>query len=390
MIEIKSFDTILTEMCDAFDVLISPKRISRSNTNIIYLLFKAAAKGFEIINNVCVVVYNKFDPAYCEIDDLNSVADIVGTERYLGSASGLHILVSNTKEDEDLTLPIGIYTYHLDADVSFEFEVTSPVLIEAGDYKTFVAMSNSVGDYPVTAQESITVETNAEVPDGLTFSCTDNAFLMGRKPESDLEFRKRVLSKTDRQFTVVELETEIKNLPYVFDCQLKFNPALNPIEFDGYEIPPKTALMFISGEYKNEIAEKFASKLIAPTLQTATSIPLYYNNHVFAEESYVVWATPFTKLPFDVNVTYKIDLTYNKKETAEEAMIKALRIRFVTEVHEDYVKEEQVYETLSALMLEGVNILSVQLSFNGSPIDYLEVPLSSIAEIDNVTFTGIE
>ena len=62
--ELKTFDTILTTICDSFDSLISPRTIARTNTNIIYLIFKAVAKGYEIINNVCVVLSNKFDPLY--------------------------------------------------------------------------------------------------------------------------------------------------------------------------------------------------------------------------------------------------------------------------------------------------------------------------------------
>ena len=30
--ELKTFDTILAELCDSFDTLISPKKIARSNT----------------------------------------------------------------------------------------------------------------------------------------------------------------------------------------------------------------------------------------------------------------------------------------------------------------------------------------------------------------------
>ena len=93
--ELKTFDTILTELCDNFDALISPKKILRSNTNIIYLLFKAIAKGFEVINNTCVILSNKFDPLYCSDDDLTSSASIVGTERHKGSATGLHITITN-------------------------------------------------------------------------------------------------------------------------------------------------------------------------------------------------------------------------------------------------------------------------------------------------------
>ena len=110
--EIKSFDTILTQMCDDFDLIISPKVMARSNTNVVYLIFKAIAKGFELINNICVVLSNKFDPAKCSEEDLVSVASLVGTERRKGSASGLRITVTNTDELSK-TLLAGVYTYQL-------------------------------------------------------------------------------------------------------------------------------------------------------------------------------------------------------------------------------------------------------------------------------------
>ena len=151
-----TFNEILTYLCDSFDELISPKKMARSNTNIIYLLFKAISKGMEIINNVCVVLDSKFDPARCDVADLNSVASLVGTEKLLGSATGLHILATNNG-DSAVTLTTGIYEYALDDDTKFIFEVFEDTEIEAGSYVTFIAMSEKIGSYPVTAQASIEV-----------------------------------------------------------------------------------------------------------------------------------------------------------------------------------------------------------------------------------------
>ena len=47
--QLKTFNEILTGLCDDFDYLISPRFIARTNNNIIYLLFKAIAKGYEVI-----------------------------------------------------------------------------------------------------------------------------------------------------------------------------------------------------------------------------------------------------------------------------------------------------------------------------------------------------
>lgn len=223
--EIKTFDTILTGMCDDFDSLISPKKLYRSNTNVIYLIFKAIAKGYEVINNVCVTLHGKFDPMKCEDDDLDSSASLVGTQRFSGSASGLKITIVNNGTST-ATLKKGFYTYKFTDDTSFIFEVLEDVILASGISTFYIAMSEEVGSYLVTEQSSIVVESLQTIPDGLTFSCSNNSALLGTLEESDIDFRKRILTKTDRQSAPVELEDELKNLPYIFDCKVKFNNTL--------------------------------------------------------------------------------------------------------------------------------------------------------------------
>ena len=220
--EIKTFDTILTDLCNTFDSLISSRTISRSNTNIIYLIFKAIAKGYEVINNVCVVLSNKFDPLYCSEEDLKSSASLVGTEKNQGSATGLHITVTNNGS-ASVTLLAGIYTYSFDEDTKFEFEVIEDTIIASGSHISFIAMSEKIGRFSVTAQSSIMVESSKAIPEDLVFSCSENSSLLGIPEETDLEFRERINSDTDRQNSMLELESEIRNLPYIFDCRVKFN-----------------------------------------------------------------------------------------------------------------------------------------------------------------------
>ena len=69
-----SFDEVLTVICDEYDRLIAPKKIRRSSKNIIYLLLKACAKGYELIANIIYALDGKFDPARCQDADLISVA----------------------------------------------------------------------------------------------------------------------------------------------------------------------------------------------------------------------------------------------------------------------------------------------------------------------------
>ena len=380
-----SFDEILTFLCDSFDTLISPRKISRSNTNIIYLIFKAVSKGLELINNVCVVLSNKFDPAKCDSSDLESVSALVGTERLQGSASGLHILATNNGT-EDVTILEGLYEYELDEDTKFIFEVLEDTVIPSESYVTFIAMSEKIGSYPVTAQSSITVTSVRDIPSDVTFSCTDNANLLGTTPETDLEFRKRILNRYDGQDAVVELETQLRNLPYLFDCRVKFNNTVVDVTYDGITIPPFTACIFFSGSPRSEIASVIANKLICPTVQLADSVAVEYENETFVSGKHTFYLNPFGNTDFVIDVLYKVDEQVISNYDATEKMRTHLYQYFLPEVHKDYVREDDVYNELESLNIAGVTILGVNLSVGGQAVDYVSVPVSRIARLQNVNF----
>lgn len=380
-----SFDEILTFLCDSFDTLISPRKISRSNTNIIYLIFKAVSKGLELINNVCVVLSNKFDPAKCDSTDLESVSALVGTERLQGSASGLHILATNNGA-EDVTILEGFYEYELDEDTKFIFEVLEDTVVTAGSYVTFIAMSERIGSYPVTAQSSITVTSVRDIPSGVTFSCTDNSNLLGTAPETDLEFRKRILNRYDGQDAVSELEIQLRNLPYLFDCRVKFNNTAIDVTYDGITIPPFTACIFFSGAPRSEIANVIANKLICPTVQLADSVAVEYENEIFVGGKHTFYLNPFGNTDFVIDVLYKVDEQVISNYDATEKMRTHLYQYFLPEVHKDYVREDDVYNELESLNIAGVTILGVNLSVGGQAVDYVSVPVSRIAHLQNVNF----
>lgn len=386
--EVKTFDTILTELCDSFDELISPLKITRTNTNVIYLIFKAISKGFEVINNVCVTLSNKFDPASCEVEDLDSVASLVGTERLAGSASGLHIIVTNNGESA-VTLLTGIYNYALDDDTTFVFEVLEDTEIASGSYITVIAMSENIGSFSVTAQDSIAVTSEQTIPTDLSFSCTDNSSLLGTEAESDLAFRKRILEGYTNQDSIVELQNKLRNLPYLFDCRIKFNNTTENITFDEVTVPPFTACIFYSGAVRSEIAEVIADKLICPTVQTADSVAVVYESDVFLNNGFTYYLIPFAKEQFSVQVKYKIVDQYISDYDAKEEIRKALVKNYVAEVHRDYVKESDIYNIISALNIAGIEILDVNLYQNGTEVSYVEVPLSRIPELDEINFVNV-
>ena len=385
--QILTFDEILTKMCDDFDTLISPKKMARTNTNIFYLMFKAISKGFELINNVCVVLSNKFNPAKCSEEDLLSVASLVGTERHLASASGLNILVTNPTES-GITLLAGNYQYAFEEGVIFEFEVLTDTVISAGLYENYIAMSNVRGKYHVTEQSEIVVTADRSINSNLVFSCTDNEALLGTDEETSLEFRERILAGYDEQDSLVELENHLRNLSYLFDCRVKFNPTDNNMSYDDIIIPPFTIAIFYSGSPRNDIAKVIADKIICPSVYTADSVAVTYEASVFINGSYTYNLIPFRETHFSLEVLYTVDELYTSAYDAEKAMRIALLRHFIPEVHKDYVKEDEAYSVLKNLSLQGVDILAVNLKQNNVSVNYISVPTSRIARLDSVTFSN--
>lgn len=383
--EIKTFDTILNDLCNVFDSLITPKKIARTNANIIYLLFKALAKGFEIINNVCVVLSYKFDPRNCDSSDLESSASLVGTERYKGSGSGLKIIITNNGE-APCTIAKGVYEYKFNDDVTFSFEILEETEIREGSFITAIAMSENIGRFPVTAQTDIEVTSVQDINSDLAFSCTDNSTLLGTLPETDLELRERILTRVDRQNSFVELETVIKNLPYIFDCQIKYNNDFSPITYDDIIIPPQTALICYSGAIKEELANKVCEHIICPTVQTEDSKEVKFYSDVFVNGFHSVYFTPFKRTQYQAEVTLKVEGVFVNYYEMTKEIRTTLFNKFISEVHTDYVKEEELYNAIKTLNLTGVNILGLSLIYNGDRVSFIEVPSTRIPELTDVSF----
>ena len=387
--ELKSFDTILTGICDSFDQLVSPTTMLRSNTNIVYLMYKAISKGFELINNICVALSNKFDPANCEEEDLESVSALVGTEKIKGSASGVEIEFINNTE-RNIILKKGTYTYKYNDDLSFTGTLLQDTTIESSDTFSFIFMSNSIGSYSVTEQSGITIDSINTIDEGLTITCLNNQYLLGRPEETNLEFRKRILTTTDRQNSLIELETAIKNLPYIFDCKLVFNQNEEDIIVDGVTLAPFKMLIYVSGDIRNEIAELVAKYAFYET-QADPRVEHYtvtYNNEVFANGSYSIQINKFKKIPFIVNIIYKLEKTFSSEENVESIMRSALRRKFTSQVHIDYVREADVYNVLEELNIESLTILSVDLkTIQGQPVEYITFPATSLPLLSTVNCT---
>ena len=384
-----SYDEILTNICDSFDALIAPRAITRTNTNIIYLIFKAVAKGYEVINNTVVALSNKFNPENCSVEDLDSVSSIVGIERLQGSASGLHIIITNNNNVK-VTIFAGLYYYAFNDDTTFYFEILENTEIKAGNYITVIAMSEKTGSYTVTSQDSITVTSDLIIPEGVTFSCNSNENLLGTEPETNLEFRKRILNGVNNQDAVIELENTIKNLPYIFDCKCKFNQTASSVTYDGYTIPPFYLAIFYSGIARNELAEIVASKTFFPTLESENSVKVYYRNEVFTNGQYEVNLIPFKELLFSVKIVWEVNKQYADVESAKAKVRTALNKVFAGTTHKDYIKEDDIYNTIETIDITGIFILGIDLIYNNQTVNYISVPVSRIPKIATVFFKESE
>ena len=387
--QLLSYDEILTNICDSFDALIRPRSITRTNTNIIYLIFKAVAKGYEVINNVVVTLSNKFNPENCSVEDLDSVATIVGTERLRGSDSGLHIIITNNGNTK-ATILAGLYYYAFNDDTTFYFEILENTEIKAGNYITVIAMSEKIGSYVVTSQDNITVTSDLIIPEGVTFSCNSNENLLGTEPETNLEFRKRILNGVNNQDVIIELENTIKNLPYIFDCKCKFNQTASSVTYDGYTIPPYNLAIFYSGMARNELAEIVASKTFFPTLESENSVKVYYKNEVFTNGQYEVNLIPFKELLFSIKIVWEVNKQYADTVSAKAKVRTALNKAFAGTTHKDYIKEDDIYNTIETIDITGISILGIDLIYDNQTVNYISVPVSRIPKIATVFFKESE
>ena len=387
MIVIKTYDEILMGICDEFDALISPRRIRRSNTNIIYLLLKAIAKGYELINNTAASLSSKFDPLRCDADDLDSVAALVGTSRREGTGSGLYVTVRNANLTESRELPAGDYYYDYTSEVSFVFQVPSAVTLGPDESVSYIAMSDAEGSYAVTEIRSLPVRTDSPVSGDIRFSCASNVSLMGMPEESLPEFRERLSKGTYRQNALFRLEDDLRELPYVFDAKVVYNnTGLTVDAGGGVAVPNAEMAVFVSGEARNDIARIISEHIICPTVRGPSGIELHYDSPFFASGSHKVYVNRFVNMQYDLLIKYQADPLYVNIPQMTADTDAALREHFNIPVRKSTVRESEFYGYLASLNITGVDILGLELSMGGVPMSYIEVPPSYIPQLRLINF----
>lgn len=381
---LKDYVTITEQLCDAYDSFITPEKIVRNNSNIIFLLLKAVAKGFEIINNVCFLLQNKFNPLFCTDDDLVSVANIVGTKRRKGYCTGLEILIKNTGE-ETAIFKRGVYEYRISDDALFSFEVLEDTTVESLKTISFIAFSKKKGSIPVKATSPIELTSTVQIDSVFEVSCKDNRRLQGKEDETVSEFRTRLNQNGASHDILSELREELANLPYIFDCQLFFNDTVDTVVNEDIQVKPFHLCIFLSGNIKKEIASIVAHKVFYPTVKTDTSTTVTYDSVSLASGSYDVHIIPFKKYAYKINVQYSTDDLYIAEETAKEKIKDAVLLHLSSQYHVDLITEKEVYNALQDASNSSITILNVDLlNSEGLEVPYIKVPINRIAEIEDV------
>lgn len=377
---IKSFDEILKDMCDSLDAYIlkyiGDKKIRRENSNFIYLYLKAVSKGFEVINNTCVLLQRKFDPETCEESDLVSMAALVGTSKLGGSPSYAEVSVSSV---DPITLPAGLYKFYITDSLYYYASIAEDLSVT--DAPQVVIFTSSLdGSYPITdiATAIIVDENNVAIRDDIVFFVKENNDLLGYETESNFEFRKRLMNDTDRQDVLSELEVAIKKLPFVRNVKLKFNNTMNEVFLpDGSPVDPYRLVIMVDDYFKiltldqklafgNAVFQKFLYQTQSPSEPSKG-------------ETVKVPSDLLSSGHFDVNVLYRerryfklhLRITFDELLTSQEKAeldIDNLLIPYKTGIETKFITEDIFYGVLKDVREPSVKLVGVDIyeKLNGS------------------------
>lgn len=388
-----SFDEVLNVLCDEYDRLIAPKKIRRSSKNIIYLILKACAKGYELIANIIYALDGKFDPARCQDADLASVAKIVGTEMIEGNGSGLLVRVTNTNPFDAVILRAGRYIYTFNADIRFFLDILSDTEIASTETKQFAAFSEDKGSFPVTTQSSITLvrEDEEDISPDIVFSCEDNTTILGSIDETLYEFRKRILTDNSRSDILQRLELAIKNKPYIFDATLFFNQSDVAVEVGTTSVAPYKMLITLLGYPRDEIAELVASHCIYQTVKVeGNGGTLRYVSPNMAGGAYEVHYKNFDEKLYDVVVDYRYDSRLALKSNINTEITKALATYKFPTKRTALIKENIFYNLIDDLNLPSVELLNITLKIDGVEVPYIDINKTSIGKLNTLTLNGTD
>jgi hypothetical protein len=387
-----SIDEVLTILEDAFDTLVAPKSIKRVDTNKLHLAFKADAAGFKTLNDSVLALSQRFQPLLCDESDLEDVASIVGSSLRPGKASMLAVTVTNNDVAAAHSLDVGVYQYTSVSGEVFSMSLLSAYSLAALESKVYYFSSVDIGMFHVSniAVASIVRYDGTTINNNLSFSCADNQAYLGYDAETINEFRTRVSSVNDRDDIISEIESAIKALPEIYECNIIFNATAAPQVYDGITLAVKEMLIVLTGNATENVAKAVASRCHYPTHIVNVLLVAYYFNALYIGGKYPVYYMNHGKTQYNANIAYTYDSSKIKRTVAEAGMTALLASLTGANTHVDTVTELDVYQKLDSSSLVSVNVLNVDLLVGGSPVSYVTIPKTKIPQLVTINYTATD
>ena len=387
-VEDYSLDEILTILEDAYDDSITPSKLARKDTNKLHLMYKADSAGLQLINKIVLSLRRRLDPQYCPDSDLPSTARIAGTEFLPAKASLVQVTVTNTSSSDSATLYAGVYLYPSATGEVFTFTLDNDVLFAATEAKTYSALSQNTGSFPVDTNSSVAVqrEDSSPINANLTFSTEENSVYLGYDAESIYEFRKRMLTDANRQDEITQIENGIKALTNIFECNCVFNPLTEPQVYDGITLGIHELLVIITGVATGQIADVVAKHTVHKTHIVNALDVVYHDDPMYIGGRYPVYFMKHLTKDYSLTVAYNYDSTKLKASQVEAAFNTLLSKYKNANRHVDVVTEFDVYTRLNEASLANVSVLNVNLIVSGTEVPYVAVPKTRLPHLVTVTY----
>jgi hypothetical protein len=392
-LRVKSIDEETTELADVYDSLIAPKKIWRNHNNKLYLILRAYAAGKVGLNDAVLALHNRFDPRYCDDTDLYAVAKLVGTDFKEGKGSQLRIVIFNDDTEEQKVFAAGVYNYQSTTGMVFAFETANEYVFDPEETKIVSAVSQAKGSYKVSSNADIKLyrSDGASIDGAFIFSCESNEGALGYGDEDATGFRSRILNDADRHDHIRELELSIRNLPGIFECNLKFNGTTEPIEYDGLTLQPRELLIIITGSPTGDLARVVVEEVCYATHKVNDEQVVYYENPLYAGGRYPVYFKYHDKTDFSLAVTYQYDSTKLKTAQVEHAVSALFKTYTQMVTHIDVFSEKDAYGILGALELPSVKILDADvLNGEGESVPYVRIPVTRLPHLTGIIFTPVD
>ncbi len=359
------------KLVDIFDRLISPMRIWRNNNNKVFLIFKSIAAGVNNLRNSVLALKYRFDPRYCSDDDLESAMRIVGEKRIGAKKSIARVVIQNTDSANQQTLLSGDYVFTSEAGELFQGEVLLDTTFNPEEIKVLLFTSENTGKHLIPVEVptlAVSRVDGASILPEFSFKGLENSGSLGHEEESNYDLRLRILQDTTRQDALKELETALKSLPSIFECNIVFNPTVNNQEvLNGITLLPKELLIIVNGSVGYDFAETVCSRTIYNTHMVQPEYVVNYNNPLFIGGTHPVYYMPFERKPFYLTIHYKYDPIKVDLPIVEATFTEALQKYQYTSQYIEDINEPRLYKDLSTVFIEGARLHKIYIQSSADP-----------------------